>query len=317
MADLQLTDSNIIEEKKLSLSRQNNLNIQDLNRIVSDYWNLVENKNKPKKIEEGQPDNNQPFNLDTQDNEISNKLATYYDIDFNKKYMKINALNKDISTKNKLINLNQIEYLKKQNAIYFISSTIFLILTLAIILAILKMINASKNIIFMTILLIFLLYALNLYKVFRSPVRWDVYKIKTSNNIIPENNNNENCKDRNNEYLKDDYSCKLYGCDLLPPDPEDETDGEEEAEEEHDINIDSDNSSLLLDSSTNVWKYGDIPETNRCGKNNIPKPLYPGVHNKVTKYVCQLNNMTDKPNIFTSTIPCKYYLNYERYNAIT
>jgi hypothetical protein len=233
-----------------------------------------------------------------------------YDSDFNENVEKINKLNGLISTKNKVIQINEYEQTKKDRII-FIMNKIILFLFLMII-PVVFMANGSISIL---IGIIFICVC--------AIITFVVVLIQMKNNedndIInimnkTRNTSKEFIRPILQNILPESY---IKSCPTINNDKKDKTDKTDKKY------INNTGNEVWLDNSQDVWKDGDIPSIGATktgylalGEEAEPMPYYGG-DSTTSQYKCKwIYDPAKKTNMnygteFTTTIPCEYYPGYK------
>jgi Ca2+/Na+ antiporter len=241
-----------------------------------------------------------------------------YNLDFNENVEKIDQLNNIISTKNKIIKINEYEQTKKDRIIYIMQKII-----LFLILMILPVIFMAMGYLSVIIGIIFILVCAIITVV----VVFFQMKNNEDNDLVNIANKTRNtAKDFAKTVVKN-----VFPKDFIKSCP---SKVNPKVTVQYDYNT---GNEVWLDNSQNVWKDGDIPENilsedsapknaNKqeylaLSKKNEPSPYYGG-DALTPQYTCEWTSdpakMTDMslgPNNpktrFTSTIPCEYYPGYK------
>jgi heme/copper-type cytochrome/quinol oxidase subunit 4 len=262
------------------------------------------------------------YNEQNQVLDISKKLMgdnrNTYNLDFNENVEKIDQLNNIISTKNKIIKINEYEQTKKDRIIYIMQKII-----LFLILMILPVIFMAMGYLSVIIGIIFILVCAIITVV----VVFFQMKNNEDNDLVNIANKTRNtAKDFAKTVVKN-----VFPKDFIKSCP---SKVNPKVTVQYDYNT---GNEVWLDNSQNVWKDGDIPENilsedsapknaNKqeylaLSKKNEPSPYYGG-DALTPQYTCEWTSdpakMTDMslgPNNpktrFTSTIPCEYYPGYK------
>ena len=232
------------------------------------------------------------------------KNKNTYITDFNENIEKIDQLNNIISTKNKAIQINQYEQLKKDRII-FIMKKIILFLVLMIIPQILMLMGVVT--IMNGILFIIVCAIITIVVVF--------FQMKNNQdtevmNIL--NKTKETSKSFARTVLKSVLPKSFIKTCPWKKDPEKTV--------QYDYNT---GNEVWLDNSENQWTDGDVPSIGgtkqgylNLGKKAQPMPYFGG-DNDSPQYTCKWTDdpskMTDmnRGTQFTTTIPCEYYPGYK------
>ena len=254
--------------------------------------------------------------------DISKKLMgdnrETYNIDFNENVEKIDQLNNVISTKNKIIKINEYEQTQKDRIIYIMKKVI-LFLILMIVPVIFMALGYLPVIIGIIIILVCAIITVI--------VVFFQMKNNEGNDLVNIANKTRNtAKDFAKTVVKN-----VFPKDFIKSCP---SKVNPKVTVQYDYNT---GNEVWLDNSQNVWRDGDIPENilsedsapknaNKqeylaLSKKNEPSPYYAG-DALTPQYTCEWTSdpakMTDMslgPNNpktrFTSTIPCEYYPGYK------
>lgn len=252
--------------------------------------------------------------------DISKKLLSSnrdtYTSDFNENVEKIDQLNNVISTKNKIIKINEYEQTKKDRIIYIMQKII-----LYLVLMIVPVIFMAMGYLSIVIGIVFILVCAIITVV--------VVFFQMKNN---EDNDMVNIANKTRNTAKD--FAKTVVKNVFPKDFIKKCPAKENPKVtvQYDYNT---GNEVWLDNSQDVWKDGDIPENNlnegsfpnnqpsskkteylELAKKNQPSPYYGG-DEFTPKYTCEWTGdpakMTDlnRGTRFTTTIPCEYYPGYK------
>jgi hypothetical protein len=263
------------------------------------------------------------LNLANLYNEQNNVLSTnqklignnkeIYDSDFNENVEKINKLNNLISTKNKIIKINEYEQTKKDRIIY-IAKNIILYLFFMII-PIIFMANGSISIMIGIIIIIIsgIITVVAVLLQMKNNKDNDILKII--------NKTRETSKEFIRPILKD-----ILPDGYIKSCPTNTTNNKSDKKSNYINNI---GNEVWLDNSQNVWADGDIPSIGATktgylalGEEAEPMPYYGGDSN-TTQYKCKwVHDPAKKTNMnygteFTTTIPCEYYPGYKTISKIS
>jgi hypothetical protein len=257
--------------------------------------------------------------------DISKKLLLKnrdtYSSDFNENVEKIDQLNNVISTKNKIIKINEYEQTKKDRIIYIMKKII-----LFLVLMIIPVIFMATGYISIVIGIVFILVCAIITVI----VVFFQMKNNEDNDIINIANKTRNtAKDFARTVVKN-----VFPKDFIKSCP---------SKENPKVTVSYDYNSgneVWLDNSQDVWKDGDIPENNltessfpnnqdpskkteylALAKKNQPSPYYGG-DPTTPQYKCEWTGdpakMTDinRGTTFTTTIPCEYYPGYKTISKV-
>jgi len=256
---------------------------------------------------------NQQINVLDASKKLIGENRETYNSDFNENVEKIDQLNNVISTKNKIIKINEYEQTKKDRIIY-IMKKIILFLVLMIVPVILMAMGYLSFI--MGIIFILVCAIITVIVVF--------YQMKNNedNDLVNIANKTRNtAKDFAKTVVKN-----IFPEDFIKSCPSKEN---PKVTVQYDYNT---GNEVWLDNSQNVWRDGDIPENNlnedsapknankqeylALSKKNQPSPYYGG-DSLTPQYTCEWTGdpakMTDmhRGTRFTTTIPCEYYPGYK------
>jgi hypothetical protein len=242
-------------------------------------------------------------------NKLMNNNDEVYNSDFNENIIKIDKLNDIISTKNKIIQINEYEQTKKDRLI-FIMTRIILFLVLMIVPVILMAMGYISLII--GILFIVLCAIITVIVVF-----FQMKKNQDGDIINIINKTKETAKDFARTVIKD-----IFPKSFVKSCP-DRTNPKNTVT----YNYNTGN-EVWLDNSNNQWEEGDIPTIGgtkqgylALGDKAEPMPYYGG-NPETPKYTCKWkydpSKMTNMNNgtKFTTTIPCEFYPGYETVNNV-
>lgn len=242
--------------------------------------------------------------LNANDKLITTNQDTYL-TDFNENIEKIDQLNNVISTKNKIIQINQYEQSKKDRII-FIMQKIILFLVLMIIPVILMTMDYISIII--GIIFIIVCAIITVVVVF-----FQLKKMQDDELINLVNKTKNTAKDFAKTFVKN-----IVPKDFIKSCP---------SKQNPQVTVSYDNNSgneVWLDNSENQWKDGDIPSIGATkqgylalGEKVKPSPYYGG-DPSTPEYTCKWTgdpskrtNMNSKDTTFKTNIPCEYYPGYQ------
>lgn len=329
MGDYQSQINSILTNQKYLMSGVNtvypSLSLGDLvNKERDIEYNVINKYDIEKKNQSIQTRLNLANLYNEQNNvlDISKKLMgnnrETYNLDFNENVEKIDQLNNVISTKNKIIKINEYEQTKKDRIIY-IMKKIVLFLVLMIVPIILMAIGYLTIVI--GIIFILVCGIITVIVVF--------FQMKRN-----EDNDLVNIANKTRNTAKD--FAKTVVKNVFPKDFIKSCPSKVNPKVTVQYNYNTGN-EVWLDNSQNVWKDGDIPENilnedsapknaNKqeylaLSKKNEPSPYYGG-DASTPQYTCEWTSdpakMTDmsigtmnRGTRFTSTIPCEYYPGYK------
>ena len=234
-----------------------------------------------------------------------------YDSDFNDNIEKINKINNVISTKNKIIQINEYEQSKKDRIIFIMKKTI-----LFLILMIIPIIFIAMNFVSIIIGIIFIIICaiITVVVVF--------FQMKNNQddelvNII--NKTRNTAKEFVRPILKN-----ILPDSFIKKCPSKDNNNKQSVTYEYNIG-----NEVWLDNSQNAWEEGDVPSIGATktgylalGEEAEPMPYYGG-DITASQYKCKWiydpakkTNM-NRGNEFTTTIPCEYYPGYKTISKIS
>lgn len=293
------------KERDIEFNIINKYDIEKKNQSIQTRLNLANLYNEQNDV------------LDISKKLIGNNRETY-NLDFSENVEKIDQLNNVISTKNKIININEYEQTKKDRIIYIMKKII-----LFLILMIVPVILMAIGYLTIVIGIIFILVC--------GIITVIVVFFQMKNN---EDNDLVNIANKTRNTAKD--FAKTVVKNVFPKDFIKSCPSKVNPKVTVQYNYNTGN-EVWLDNSQNVWKDGDIPENilnedsapknaNKqeylaLSKNNEPSPYYGG-DASTPQYTCEWTSdpakMTDmsigtmnRGTRFTSTIPCEYYPGYK------
>jgi len=233
-----------------------------------------------------------------------------FDYDFNENIEKIDKLNSVISTKNKIIKINEYEQSKKDRIIYIMQKVIlFLVLMIVpVIFIAMGYISFVNGIIFILVCAIITVV-----------VVFFQMKNNQDNDVVSIMNKTKNtAKDFARTIVKDIFPKSFIKSCPSKINPK--------VTVQYNYN---NGNEVWLDNSQNMWEEGDIPEIGATkqgylalGDKAEPSPYYGG-DPKTPQYTCK---WTDDPakrtdmnrgTTFTTTIPCEYYPGYKTVSKIS
>jgi Predicted membrane protein (DUF2207) len=251
--------------------------------------------------------------------EIAQKLSLKYDDVFNKNYDKVNKLTSQISTNDDLIRTyNQDNFkIDIQNAVLQIIAVATVIIFVAVLLFKFGLFGSATllmtiiaSIVVLAMLFIYFTYYSSDYNAYLDRISRDTGK-KMENQDEP---------------TKDDLNCDLY---------EDEGGATIRSTSTEILNYDvsSKNALLKSDSDYNVWLDGDHKSSNKINENTtryVDSKYGEDVKGKfnsispdaATYYDCRFkgadfNGDPLKKDILKTTVPCKYFIDYEEVGKYT
>ena len=293
------------KERDIEYNIINKYDIEKKNQSIQTRLNLANLYNEQNDV------------LDISKKLMGNNRETY-DLNFNENVEKIDQLNNVISTKNKIIKINEYEQTKKDRIIYIMKKII-----LFLILMIVPVILMAIGYLTIVIGIIFILVC--------GIITVIVVFFQMKNN---EDNDLVNIANKTRNTAKD--FAKTVVKNVFPKDFIKSCPSKVNPKVTVQYNYNTGN-EVWLDNSQNVWKDGDIPENilnedsapknaNKqeylaLSKKNEPSPYYGG-DTSTPQYTCEWTSdpakMTDmsigtmnRGTRFTSTIPCEYYPGYK------
>ena len=251
------------------------------------------------------------------DNYITNQLLTKYDQKFNEKYNTILTLNSSIMNKEELILKEDDEINSKNNTITILKYTLYLIFIIGLLLFLKLMGKLSANGLMWGIIGLIVIYLIAIY-----------YSIYSTFNLTNAQRTIQGLEIKMANYVNNitsdliDYQCPTQ-CQTISNNPP----------ATNMVQMYK-TPTLITDSQTNVWKYGDIPSggyspnvtpqdiyqsptgiPNYNSPLNEPQPSFGTTYPRSTYYQCKWlgGESSGLPNVEQpySTIPCNYRQNYE------
>ena len=233
-----------------------------------------------------------------------------YDLDFNENIEKIDQLNNVISTKNKIIQINEYEQSKKDRIIYLMKKIIlFLVLMIIpIIFIAMSFVSIVTGIIFIIVCAIITVV-----------VVFFQMKNNQDNDVVNIMNKTKNTAKEFIIPILKDILPDSYVKSCPPKD-------NNKPSVNYENNV---GNEVWLDNSQNAWEEGDIPSIGATKKGYLalgeeaePMPYYGG-DSKTAQYKCKwIYDPAKRTNMnrgteFTTTIPCEYYPGYKTINKIS
>jgi heme/copper-type cytochrome/quinol oxidase subunit 4 len=327
MGDYQKEINSLLENQKYLMSGVNTVYPSfSLNSLVDtekakelesiqEYDKEKENQDIQTRLNLAQLYTDQNNVLDISKKLLSSNRDTYTD-DFSENVEKIDQLNNVISTKNKIIKINEYEQTKKDRIIYIMKKII-----LYLVLMIIPVILIATGYLTIVIGIIFILVCAIITVI----VVFFQMKNNEDNDMVNIANKTRNtAKDFAKTVVKN-----VFPKDFIKSCPSKEN---PKVTVSYDYNT---GNEVWLDNSQDVWKDGDVPENNltessfpdnqdpskkteylALSKNNQPSPYYGG-DEFTPKYTCEWTGdpakMTDmnRGTRFETTIPCDYYPGYK------
>lgn len=333
MDDIQQNEKNI---KQLnSITDSNNVDKSQPQQIIPD--NIT---NGIKELEKAYNEHN---TLYSKQKSLGDNMNKYYDNNFNSNYDTLNRIQGDIMNKSRIIAVNNKAYNKKKQMSEILMSTIITILLLGVTAMLGKLMLLNSRTLVIIYLLIIGVYIFHiLWVTIYSKPRWNPYVIR-KDDTSTDNGDNGNSGDISCTRPKpvhdrgcDTYSCSTFGCkDRTQPQPDDGPFPDDNGGDSGIGGLTDDDKALRVDSTLNNWLYGDTtgvlsnPRPNaltpeyqsvdsgyeyKLKIRDRPRPAYKGLgkNTQPTTYTCQLSNGTKTPDIVKTSIPCKYFVNYEK-----
>jgi len=240
--------------------------------------------------------------LDLKKSKINQKVSSFYDQDFNNKYEKIQSINKDINTKDAIINMNRNSYQDKELTVFTLKNLLYLILYIILMGTFMVVGVASYNTFATMVLVGIIAYVIRVFQYGRRRTPTFEQEIKDMNKATVKGFGRALAKNLLPKYL---YKCPKK-C-KKKKEPEDVVPGYPPLYDRF--------NELITDSSLNAWLNGDKPEatydTTAMDKvegrdEPSPAPAYGGLSEEnSTKYQCRIGG-----KVINTYIPCKYYLHY-------
>lgn len=251
------------------------------------------------------------------DNYVTNQLILKYDQNFNEKYNKLLTLNSSIMNKEELILKENDEIIYKNNSITILKYTLYLIVVIGLLFILKSMQKMTNNNLMISIIILIIIYFVVIY-----------FSVYSKFNLINAQKELKGIEVNMANYINNlgapdltDYQCPTKCTKVSNNAPT--------------SNIIQPYSSptLITDSQTNVWKYGDIPEggynkyvtpeeiyqsptgiPNYQSPLNEPRSAFGTTYPRTTYYQCEWlgGSSSGLPNAEStySTIPCTYRENY-------
>jgi len=250
---------------------------------------------------------NEENQLAKYDIEFIKSALDKYNEDFNSNIIKINYLDKEIMTKDKLILINEEDVRNKDNTIMILQSVLLYLFFMIIpfILLALGMFNLIFCIVLVIVLGIFTSVIVTIKYFKNKDVNIVKFTKKTAKDFVID------------EIIPTSLVTKCPAkCKTKTPEPSADNVNPEYQQ------MKGYGNETWLDNSENRWKSGDIPSIGATASgyaalgNAEPKPYYEA-NPKSTKYVCKWMGDPDKmTNMnrgleFATTIPCKFFPGYE------
>lgn len=252
-------------------------------------------------------------NIMDAEKKILNKSKNNYINEFNENMIKLNELDKEISTKNQIIQMNQYNFEKKDLTVQAMQSAILYLVLMMVPLTLIFM-GVIRPIVGYGAIFIFGLITLCVILIrFRRDGETDIGDIIKKSEKTSE--------ELSRKFIKDIFPKSFVKecpkrCEPTPSEEEEE----EPPVPPYDYNH---GNEVWLDNSQNRWKQGDIPEIGatlkgweKIEKGGQPKPYY-GTNDGTPTYKCRwkydpakMTNM-NKGLVFHTKIPCEFYPGYE------
>jgi hypothetical protein len=250
---------------------------------------------------------------------ITQKLSLKYDDVFNKNYDKINGLTSQISTNDDLIRTYNEDNFKMdiQNMVLQIIAVATVLIFIVVLLfrfglfaSVTLLATIVASIVVLAMLFIYFTYYSDDYNAYLDRVSRETGKKM----------------DKGDEPMGDDLSCNMY----------EEEEGATIGDTSNEIlnyDISSKNDLLKPDSDYNVWLDGDHKSSNKINENSVRyvdskygedvKGKFNGISPEgATYYDCRFkgadfNGDPLKKDILKTTVPCKYFINYDEMGKYT
>ena len=307
--------NSLLDSQKYLMSNVNNVYpLVSLDNLVSNEQNAEREKIKNIRAQESDLNLQKKLNLDNLYKNKYDLLSTntklmddnqnIYNSDFNENIEKIDQLNNVISTKNKIIQINQYEQIKKERLILIMKKII-----LFLFLMIIPVIFMAMGYLSILIGIIFIIVCAIITVVV---VFFQMKNNEDSDVINIMNKTKHPAKDFARTIIKD----------ILPKSVVKTCPSKDRNKPPitYEYNV---GNEVLLDNSQNAWEEGDIPSIGATkqgylalGDEAEPMPYYGG-DTKTKSYTCKwtgdpskMTNM-NKGLEFTTTIPCEYYPGYK------
>lgn len=275
---------------------------------IKDYDSQKQNENIQKHLNLAKLYNDENEVLSVND-KLMNNNNDVYNSDFSENIIKIDKLNNIISTKNKIIQINEYEQMKKDRIIFIMTRIILFIIL--IIIPVIFIAMGYVSLIF-GILFILVCAIITIIVVF-----FQMKKNQDGDIVNIINKTKETAKDFARTVIKDIFPKSFVKSCPDKKNPKNTVT----------YNYNTGN-EVWLDNSNNQWEEGDIPTIGATkqgylalGDKAEPMPYYGG-NPETPKYTCKWKydpaNMTNMNNgtQFTTTIPCEFYPGYETINNV-
>ncbi len=248
------------------------------------------------------------MNIDQTEKQLDQKLLFHYDQDFDQKYDKTQSLDREITSKDQLIDLNQNDYVYKNNIVFALVYLFYLLLWFVFVafLSSARLVSTNTLYILAAIGIFFYLWIIIKELYWHRFIR-GLRNVKAFTKASEKAAAKTFAKHALPPYLQPRVCptrCKPK-IGVLPLIQPQQTGAIRD---------------VRTDSSLDDWVKGDQPEatwnmrkTQREKEENKPQPWYDGLDPKgATYYQCQWMGVDgNQPNECYSTIPCKYYPGYE------
>jgi len=253
------------------------------------------------------------YNSENEVLSVNDKLMSnnneVYNSDFNENIINIDKLNNTISTKNKIIQINEYEQMKKDRIIFIMNRIILFLILMIVPVIFMAMGYISLIVGILFILVCAIITVIVVFFQMKNNQDGDIV------NII--NKTKNTAKDFARTVIKD-----IFPKSFIKSCPDKTNPGNTVT-----YNYNTGN-EVWLDNSNNQWEEGDIPTIGATkqgylalGKEAEPMPYYGG-NPETPKYTCKwkydpanITNM-NKGTRFTTTIPCEFYPGYETVNNV-
>jgi len=296
----------VYENKDL---KKNYDDVQYLERSAIDSYKVQKNQVDINKLAYLGNVLNADLSLGDSDIDFIDKSIEKYQLEFNKNIEKVNYLDKEIMTKDKLIIINEGESNKKERTVNLLQKFVLFLFLMLIPVILMNFKILPKWFGFTIIIISFIVTLIvGLVQYYRSDDIDLIRKVKQTSkeyalgalaDIVPKN------------YIpKCPSKCK----------PKEKVSEEEMIKPHYSVNS---GNEVWLDNSENRWEDGDVPVLGATplgnkllGEEMEPQPYYRGA-TRNQQYVCRWNGDPKKMNglnkglEFTTTIPCEYFPGYE------
>lgn len=248
-------------------------------------------------------------------NDIANMSDSSYTNEFNENIIKLNQLDQEISTKDKIILMNQYTYENKEMITKAMRSALLYLVLMILPFTLILMGNLTPLFGYGFIIVCGIITGIVIIVNFKRDGQESIV------NLLEKNS--KTAKDLAKNFLKD-----VFPKSFIKPCPRKCSQEEEEETPPLPPFDYNHGNEVWLDNSQDRWKNGDIPEIgatvkgwNKIKKGGQPKPFY-GPDPQTPTYQCRwkydpakMTNM-DKGLTFHTRIPCEFYPGYETVSKI-